>query len=95
MCHTVVAVYAVMDFPCGIDRQVQLVAHAAHTLDVVGMVVSDKQRVNTAQRQAIILSIFLPRTYTDTGIYPQGFAISVQCIVVATAPTAKRYEFQH
>jgi hypothetical protein len=77
MGHTVVTVYSMMNGLRSIHRQMKLMAHTAHTLDVVGMVVSNEQKVNPTHRQTIVLSMLLQRAYTDTGVYHQGIVNSV------------------
>jgi hypothetical protein len=66
---TIVAVDAHMYFMSSIDRQRQFSAHRAYRLNMVGMVVRNKNMVNLLQADSILLAILAQTSQAHANIY--------------------------
>lgn len=94
--HAVVAVHAGMNRPRSVDRQIELLAQASHRLDVVGMVVSDENAVETVHKpQSVIMKRLLERPRSYANINKQTRILCVYVVAVAATSASKRYEIQH
>ena len=75
--YAVVAVDAFVHQPRGIDGQVKLVADAAHTLDVVGMVVGDQNVVHPRQAEPVVSEMLFQPTDAHAGINQEAVVFCI------------------
>ena len=75
--HAVVAVDAAVHGLRGIDGHLQLVTHAAHALDVVGMVVGDEHVAHLRQTQSVVAHMLLQRADAHACVYDQRVGVGI------------------
>ena len=83
--HTVIAIYARMNILGRIDIKLIIVTEASHRLNVVCVVVSNKNIMNLAHGQSILVKIFFKRTNSHTGINKHCVGLCINKIAVTTA----------
>ena len=70
----------------GIDTQIIVSSQRTHSLDMVSMIMSDKDRINAIQANPPILEMSFERAYADTGIN-QNLSIAIREVVTITSET--------
>ena len=76
--HAVVAVHTRVYKLSGIDGQVEFLAEASYRLDMVGMVVRNKNRTKSAEHvQPVIAETFLQTSRSYTYIYKESIVVGI------------------
>ena len=77
----------------GIDRQVQLRTQCADSLDVVGMVVRDKDAKHLSERKSVRAEMLLERAKRQSQINDEPLPLVPKIVTIATTTTAETIEF--
>jgi hypothetical protein len=71
------------------DGQHEIMAHAAHTLDMVGMIMRNEDAMHLAEAQSVVTEILLQRTDAHTSINDETVSLCIQIVAVSATSTSK------
>lgn len=93
--YTEVAAYSLVDVLGGIDGKAVIVRQCAHTLDVVGMVVRDKDGIYSIQLQTCRLKTLFQSTNPDARVDQNAVTVGEKKVTIAVAPASQTYKSHH
>ena len=94
LCHKAVSVHPFVYQSGGINGDAKLLRERSDGLDVVGMVVSDKNGGDGRNGKTVVAQVLFESTNTDAEIDDNGRSARFEIVTVARTTTTKTYKFQ-
>lgn len=73
----------------------KIITQTSHRLNMVCMIMSDKDMMNILKLHAIIMKMLFQASQSDTNIYQYRIRLSVKIVAITTTSTAEGNKSQH